>query len=136
LTTVRYFGQDLTLFNETRLLFLVLVAGALGSLIHAIRSVFWYLGNRDLIASWLPMYYMLPFSGAILAVLFYLVIRGGFFSADARYTSTSPFSFAALAALIGMFSQPAVLKMQALAETLFVKPSPGKDSKPQEATEK
>ena len=107
--TINYFGYDLTIWNDVRLLLIVIVCGALGSLIHSIRSIFWYIGNRKLVVSWLPMYYLLPCSGAILAVIFYLVIRGGFFSPESSYRATSPFSFAALAALVGMFSQQAVL---------------------------
>jgi hypothetical protein len=83
----------------------VILAGALGSLIHAVRSVYWYVGNRELVWSWLAKYVVLPFLGAALAVVFYFVIRGGFFSPQAGFEQTSPFGFAALAAMVGMFSE-------------------------------
>lgn len=56
---------------------------------------------------------MQPFPGTALAVVFYLVIRGGFFSPQAGFRQTSPFGFAALAALLGIFSERAVLKLNA-----------------------
>lgn len=48
----------------------------------------------------------------------------------------SPFGFAALAGLIGMFSEQAVLKLKEIAETLLTKPQPGADAKPQQSREK
>jgi hypothetical protein len=117
--------------EETRLLLLVVCAGALGSLVHGLRSIYWYIGNRDLIWSWVPKYLIQPFGASVLAVVFYLVIRGGFFSADAGSQHTSPFGFMALSALVGMFSEQAVLKLKEISETLLSKPAPGEDSVPQ-----
>jgi len=108
------------------------MAGALGSLVHALRSLFWYVGNRLLIVSWLAMYIMLPFVGMTLALIFYFVIRGGFFSPQATVQETSLFGFAALAGLIGMFSPQAVLKLKQVAETVLAKPESGKESLPQD----
>lgn len=118
--------------SEVRLILIVAIAGALGSLVHALRSLFWYVGNRALILSWLPKYILLPFVGATLSLVFYFVIRGGFFSPEATPKETSPFGFAALAGLVGMFSEQAVLKLKDVAETLLTKPRPGADAKPQE----
>ena len=117
--------------EETRLFLLVVCAGALGSLVHGLRSIYWYVGNRDLIWSWVPKYLIQPFGASVLAVVFYLVIRGGFFSADAGSQHTSPFGFMALSAMVGMFSEQAVLKLKEIAETLLSKPPAGKDAEPQ-----
>jgi hypothetical protein len=91
----------------------------------------WYIGNRSLVWSWVPKYLIQPFGAAVLAVVFYLVIRGGFFSADAGSQHTSPFGFMALSAMVGMFSEQAVLKLKEIAETLLSKPPPGKDAEPE-----
>jgi hypothetical protein len=120
------------IYDEVRLLLIVSFAGALGSLVHAIRSYYWYIGNRGLVLSWIAKYLMQPFAGTALAVVFYLVIRGGFFSPQAGFKETSPFGFAALAALVGMFSEQAVLKLKDVAETVLAKPKPGEDAKPQD----
>ena len=132
--TVSFFGGRLTarIYSETRLLLLVILAGALGSLMHAVRSLYWYTGNRDMVMSWAAQYFLLPFTGSILAVIFYFVVRGGFFSPQASFETTSPFGFAALSALVGLFSPQATLKLKEIAETVFAKPAAGEDPKPQE----
>jgi hypothetical protein len=78
------------------------------------------------------MYVLLPFVGSTLGLVFYFVIRGGFFSPEATIEQTSPFGFAGLGALVGMFSEQAVLKLKEVAEILLAKPSVGKDPVPQE----
>lgn len=127
---VRFLGWTFALDGEVRLFVIVSLAGALGSMIHSLRSFAWYVGHRDLRWSWLAHYVMLPFGGAALGVIFYLVFRAGFFTPQASFEDgqISPFGFAALAALIGMFSDQAVVKLQEVAETVLAKPPGGADS--------
>jgi hypothetical protein len=113
--------------DEVRLIIIVAMAGALGSLVHALRSLYWYVGNRELVWSWLAMYVLLPFVGSTLGLVFYFVIRGGFFSPTATIEQTSPFGFAGLGALVGMFSEQAVLKLKEVAETLLSPTPAGED---------
>ncbi len=129
------FGRTFEVWDEVRLLWIVILAGALGSLVHALRSVYWYVGNRDLRWSWIGKYLMIPFSGSALAVVFYFVIRGGFFSPQAGFSQTSPFGFAALSAMVGLFSEQAVLKLKQVAETVLSKPEKGADDKPPQKAE-
>jgi hypothetical protein len=124
------FGVTWKISDEERLLILVMTAGALGSLVHALRSAYWYVGNRNLVRSWIPRYLLLPFCGAILAVLFYFVVRGGFFSPHATSMDTSQYGFCALACLVGLFSEQAVLKLKQVAETVFMTTEQGKDANP------
>jgi hypothetical protein len=124
-------GRAFPIWAEQRLLLIVILCGFLGGLVHTIRSLGWYIGNRWLVRSWLPFYALLPVTGAMIAVAFYLVIRGGFFSPSGSFRDTSPFGFAAMSVLVGMFSTPAALKLQQLAETMLTKPGAGADSKPQ-----
>ena len=56
------------------------MCGRLGEPSVWIAPIYWYVGNRDLIWSWVPKYLIQPFGASVLAVVFYLVIRGGFFS--------------------------------------------------------
>ena len=121
------FGCEFEVWDEVRLLWIVILAGALGSLIHALRSVYWYVGNRNLVRSWLAKYFVQPFAGSALAVMFYFVIRGGFFSPQSDFSQTSPFGFAALSAMVGLFSEQAVLKLKQVAETVLSKPEQGAD---------
>ena len=122
-------------FNDSehiRIILIVALAGALGALVHALRSFYWYAGHRTLVRSWLIMYILLPFVGSTLGLLFYLVIRGGFFSTQATSQEASPFGFAALAGLVGLFSEQAVLKLKQVADTLLAKAPKGEEAKPQE----
>jgi len=105
--------------NEMRMILLVIIAGALGSLVHGFRSLFWYVGNRAFVRSWILMYFMLPFVGSSLSLIFYFVIRGGLFSPNASVDATSPFGFIGMAGLVGMFSNRAALKLQEIAESIF-----------------
>ena len=129
---IAIFGRHFEIWDEVRLLLIVILAGALGSLVHTVRSVYWYVGNRSLKWSWLVKYVLQPFAGSALAVIFYVVVRGGFFSPQTTFENTSPFGFAALAALVGLFSEQAVLKLKKVAETVLESPAPGADATPQE----
>ncbi len=116
------------LSEEERLFLIVLFSGALGGLVHSLRSFYWYLGNRRLVLSWAGMYITLPVLGACLATVFYLVVRGGFFSPQSQISDTSPFGFAAMAALIGMFTEQAVEKLKEVSETLLSPAPKGKNT--------
>jgi hypothetical protein len=104
---------------EVRLLLLVLLAGALGSYIHATTSFVDYVGNRKLSANWVWWYLLRPYVGMTLALLFYFVVRGGFISVSAGGEDMNPFGIAALAGLVGMFSKQATDKLSEVFKTLF-----------------
>ena len=117
----------LCLSDEERLFLIVMFAGALGGLVHALRSFYWYAGARKLVLSWAGFYITLPVLGATMATIFYLVIRGGFFSPESSIRDTSTFGFAALAALIGMFTEQAADKLKQIAATIFTPAPKGPD---------
>jgi hypothetical protein len=123
---------DFTISDEVGLLLIVAFAGGLGSQIRSMRSLSWYVGNRMLKRSWLLQYFLTPLVGAGLALIFYFVIRGGFFATETTAQQTSIYGFAGLAGLVGMFSEQAILKLKSVTETLFTKPKPGLDAKTQE----
>lgn len=120
------FFSPFLISDEMSTVLIITLSGALGSLVHALRSFYKYVGNRELVWSWLSMYVMLPFIGATLGLLFYLIIRGGFFP-QAGTEEISPFGFMAMAALSGLFSEQAILKLKEVSETLLAKPEKGKD---------
>ncbi|HBL30452.1 MAG TPA: hypothetical protein DD490_26755 [Acidobacteria bacterium] len=125
ITLLLYFEVSPT--EETRLLLICMFAGALGGLVHALRSFFWYAGCRKLVVSWVGFYVTLPILGATLATVFYLVLRGGFFEAQSGASAASPFGFAALSALVGMFTEQASEKLKEIAEKLFAVAPKGTD---------
>ncbi len=124
------FGKKFKPPLETRLILLVLLAGAIGSYVHATSSFVDYLGNRTFISSWGWWYLLRPFIGMMLALLFYFVFRGGFVTAgtnqggDAAASFINPFGVAALAGLVGMFSKAAADKLNEVFLTMF-KPEQG-----------
>jgi tryptophan-rich sensory protein len=125
--TVNYFGWTHKISLEILLFLVVALAGALGGLIHTIRSASWYVGNRRLRWSWLPFNLMLPVIGALAGTVFYLVLRAGLFSPSSSVTTVSPFGFTAVAVLAGLFSEQAMEKLKDVATQLFAERPVGED---------
>jgi hypothetical protein len=124
-TSSRVAGVSLLLDREQRLFVVVAIAGALGGLIHSARSLYEYVGNRMLRRSWLLMYVSLPFIGAALAVVFYVILRGGLITGTAAQVNV--FGFTAIAALVGLFSPEAAQKLKQIFSTLLAPAHEGRD---------
>ncbi len=118
---------------DARLFLIVLLSGALGGLLHAVRSFVWYVGNRELRWSWIPTYITLPVTSALLAATMYFVVRAGFLGFQGS-GDLNAYGFAGASALIGLFSQSAILKLKEVAETLFTRPPQGADARPEVAS--
>jgi len=101
------------------ILSLIAIMGALGGTIHGISSFTAFVGNRELKTSWLWWYYLKPFLGGAVALVVYLVFRAGFGGSDFSLGSADCLKVAALAGLIGLFAEPATLKLKDIFETLF-----------------
>jgi hypothetical protein len=119
-------GLRLMLDREQRLFVVVAVAGALGGLLHSARSLYAYVGARKLVRSWLLMYLSLPFIGGGLAEVFYVILRGGLITGSAAEVNF--FGFAAISALVGLFSPEAALKLKHIFAMLLAPAPPGRDS--------
>jgi hypothetical protein len=119
-------GLRLVLDQEQRLFVVVAVTGALGGLLHSARSLYEYVGDRKLLRSWLLFYLSLPFIGGGLAVLFYLILRGGLVTGTAAQVNF--YGFAAISALVGLFTPEAALKLKQIFGTLLAPAEPGQDS--------
>lgn len=117
---------------ETHLVLLIILAGALGTQAHVIRSFSWYLGSRKLKYCWIMRYFLMPFGGIALALAFYFVIRGGFLSAGTGVADLSPFAFVAMAVVVGMFTEEAFEKLKKVAAAFFDQAQQGKDTAPSE----
>ncbi len=126
--TVHVFFHRRTLSRESLFFIMVALTGSVGGMVHVIRSFAWYVGNRELRWSWVPFYLLKPVLGALMATLLYFIIRAGFFSPSASTSQTSPYGFAAVSALAGLFSDQAIVKLRKVAAELFVEPERGKDS--------
>lgn len=124
---VRYFTYSFHLDLSIRMFVLVGLAGALGGQIHAVRSFYWYVGNRALYWSWVLKYLTMPLVSASLGLIFYMVLRAGLISAQIDNREINPMGFTATAALVGLFSEQALEKLKRVAETLFAEAPKGKE---------
>ncbi|HET9557658.1 MAG TPA: IPT/TIG domain-containing protein, partial [Actinomycetota bacterium] len=126
---VRLFGARLQVDREARLFIVVALAGALGGLLYALRSLTWYAGNRNLKYSWMMTYYLQPIVGAGLATITYVVLRGGLVvvTTQASPDVVNPFGFAAFGALVGLFSAQAAEWLKRIFEQVFAPAMKGKD---------
>jgi hypothetical protein len=125
--SVAWFSWHPSIDREKLFFLTVALAGGLGGLIHTIRSFTWYVGNRDLRWSWIPYNLLLPVVGALAATVFYLVLRAGLFSPSTSVEQASPFGFAAIAILAGLFSPQAFEKLRLIASDIFAESPTGKD---------
>ena len=121
--------------EETHLILIVILASAIGAQAHALRSLYWYVGIRQLRYSWMMRYILMPFVGITFGLAFYFVIRGGFFAAGTDVKDMSPYGFTAMAFLVGMFTDQAAERLKKVAEALFAKPGVGTDAHPPQETE-
>jgi len=124
---VQWLGWNGTVQRETLFFIVVALAGVLGGLIHTVRSLSWYVGNRKLRWSWVPFNLMLPIVGALGGTVFYLVLRAGLFSPSGSVDEASPFGFAAVSVLVGLFSEHAMEKLRQVAANVFAERPTGKD---------
>jgi hypothetical protein len=124
---VAWFGWHPRVQRELLFFLTVGLAGGLGGLIHTLRSFAWYAGNRELRWSWVPYNALLPVVGALAGTVFYLVLRAGLFSPSTSVQQASPFGFAAIAILAGLFSPQAFEKLRQLAGEIFTKSPQGRN---------
>jgi hypothetical protein len=110
---------------DSYLFLVVLFSGMLGGAIRAIHSMVRHLGLRNFSRHWIWFYVTLPFVGGGLSEFIYFVIRGGFYGgAFGKGLVLNLFSFAALAALTGLFTDQAMEKLKKVAVTLLADTPP------------
>jgi IPT/TIG domain-containing protein len=123
-----YFNWQLSLTRDQQFFVIVALAGVIGAMLHGLRSLSRYIGERYLFRSWIPYYILLPLVGAILATIVYLVLRAGLLPGASTSSQPDPYGISAIAALVGLFSAQAAEKLKAVFETLFTKVEPGGES--------
>lgn len=110
---------------------LAAAGGSLGGSLHALRSLWWYAGHRQLVASWLPMYLLLPFGSALLAAVVCLVLGAGFWDSGPAQDNVG--QILAVAALVGLFSDRAARMLEKVADVVFAEKEKGADHQPAES---
>ena len=125
--TVSFFGTTHSVSTDLRLFVIVALAGALGALMHSMRSLAWYVGHGMLKWRWIPYYVITLLLGAGLATIIYIVVRGGLFASTSGDKSVNPYGFGAVAALTGLFTEQALEMLRKVATDFFAPAPPGTD---------
>lgn len=123
-----YFNWQVSLTRDQQFFVIVALGGVIGAMLHGLRSLSRYVGERYLFRSWIPYYILLPLVGGILATIVYLVLRAGLLPGATSSSQPDPYGITAIAALVGLFSAQAAEKLKAVFETLFTKVQPGSES--------
>jgi hypothetical protein len=113
--------------REQNLLLIVAILGGLGAILHVLRSFFKYAGERGLLWSWIPSYFLIPFVGAVIAVITYVVLRAGLVGGTGSDEGNT-WGFAAIASLVGLFSAQARSKLKDIFETILTPTKTGSES--------
>jgi hypothetical protein len=129
-TPVHVFWMTKHVSIEVRLFVVVALAGALGGLLHSTRSFAWYVGHSSLKYRWFAYYIGMVFIGAGLATIVYVVIRGGIVSGKAAPSDINPYGFAAIGAIVGLFSEQALEMLRRVATDFFAEAPQGADTAP------
>jgi hypothetical protein len=107
---------------EVAVLLMVVMTGLLGALIGTGRK-YQRWAHSDLLTrrdQW--SYALLPLQGAMLAVVVYFTFRGGFLGTDAT-APLNPYGIAAVAGIVGLFTDNAMHKLRQIMDTLFGRPT-------------
>jgi hypothetical protein len=111
-----------TLDPELAVLLMVLLGGLLGGLVGAGRKYQHWAQRQQLTKRDEWSYALLPVQGAMLAVIIYFTLRGGFLGTGVPAT-INPFGIAAIAALVGLFTDNAMHKLRQVMDALLGQPS-------------
>lgn len=120
--SVASFTQSGCITADGYLFLVVLFAGMIGAIIRAVIYLTWRVGDKKFNVTWAWYYLFQPFLGAGMAMVVYVVIRGGF--NGGAIGKGNVYAFAAVAFLTALFSDNAMAKLKLIAESLLVKVEP------------
>ncbi len=117
--TALLFGLAHTNFTaDVVLIAIVLIAGGLGAMIGVSRRFLYFATREELTKRDEWSYLMRPLQGAVLSLIVYFTLRGGYLGQDAS-SPVNPYGVAALSALVGLFTRHAVSKLSDVFDTMF-----------------
>jgi hypothetical protein len=120
-------GIQVRMSPDTNVMVIAAIAGALGGVLHSLRSMAAYIGSRQFKWSWSFYYLSLPIVAAILALIFYFVVRGGLVSPQGVTGDINPYGIAAISGLVGLFTGQAAGMLQKIFEAIFSSSPTGVD---------
>lgn len=130
-------GITFSLGPETTLLFVIMLSGIIGACAFSFFAISYHLGAKnDFDKVWEAWYVLRPILGAGLALVIYLLLRGGVLTIGADLNSLNLVGVAGISGLAGMFSEQATRMLRNLADTAFgeraePKPNDKKKVKPE-----
>lgn len=121
--------------SEGTVLLMIIFMGLLGGCLHWTSSLAMFIGNGQLLRRWIPYYLIMPFEGAALAPVIYLLLRIGVLGSGGGAggggtASLNLVSLYAFAALTGLFAKQAI-EMLADVFTVIFKKIQAKDAIPE-----
>jgi hypothetical protein len=121
-TSTLLFGAWHTTFDATvaPMVMVVLVGGA-AALVGVSRRFLDFALREQLTRRDEWSYLLRPFQGAVLALIVYFTLRGGFLGQD-ETTALNPYGVAAISAFVGLFTRHAVGKLSEVFTTVFGEP--------------
>ena len=125
--TVRVFGSSFVVSGEVTVLWIVMILGALGALVYTSTQIVGRVVSDKEVASWnnsYALWYLVhPLLGSSLAVIFYVVLRGGLVNLSVGTAGLNLYGVAAISGLVGLSSKEATDKLEEIFITLFSKKS-------------
>lgn len=118
--TVRVFPMgSYTLSGEVTVLLIVMLMGALGALVYTSSALVTRVANKTFDSHWTLWYLVHPLLGSSLAVIFYVLVRGGLVNLSVSTGGLNLYGVAAVAGMVGFSSKEATQKLKDVFNTLF-----------------
>lgn len=116
---VSLFEWSFILSPERRILLCVAFCGLLGGSIRMLLRIRGDFTSPNVSPRYVPWYFLTPPIGAILAVGFYLVVRGGFLASGTSTDNVNVFAFGGTGVLVGLFAEIATDRLEAAFSGAF-----------------
>jgi hypothetical protein len=105
--------------REFQLILLSLFFGLIGSTMHGLASLVTYVASKRYRNEWFLWYLGRPIIGGVIALMFYVIIRGGILSINAQPTDLNYFGIAAISVIAGLVATEGTKKIRDIFVTLF-----------------
>lgn len=116
---VSLFWWSFTISPERRILLCVMFCGLLGGSIRMLLRIRGDFTSPNVSPRYVPWYFLTPPIGAILAVGFYLIVRGGFLTSGTSTDNVNVFAFGGTGVLVGLFAEIATERLEAAFSGAF-----------------
>jgi hypothetical protein len=121
---LQFLWWTVTMSPEQQILLVVAFCGLLGGSIQMLLRIREDFSSQRVSKRYIAWYFLTPPIGAILAVAFYLVVRGGFFASGTSVRDVNVFAFGGIGVLVGLFADVATRRLEATFSAAY--PSTGR----------